>query len=114
MPFPSIRLLDVQQLDPAVALFEAQLREHGIATSVHDVRRFDALATEMPTPLNSATYAWDVREMKAAGILDFATELHNPNFADIAQAEGLFGVRVEYPEALEEALKKAFEHHGQP
>jgi pyruvate dehydrogenase (quinone) len=66
----------------------------------------------MPTPLNSATYAWDVREMKAAGILDFATELHNPNFADIAQAAGLFGVRVEYPEALEEALKKAFEHHG--
>src|ERR1700738_411510 len=38
MPFPSIRLLDVQQLDAAVALFEAQLREHGIATSVHDLR----------------------------------------------------------------------------
>jgi pyruvate dehydrogenase (quinone) len=51
-------------------------------------------------------------EMKAAGILDFATELHDPNFAAIAQAAGLFGVRVEYPETLAEGLKQAFEYDG--
>ena len=61
---------------------------------------------------NNSSLAFVELEMKAAGILDFATELHNPNFADIAQAAGLFGVRVEYPEALEGALKKAFEHDG--
>ena len=41
--------------------------------------------------------------MKAAGILDFATNLHNPSFAKIAKAAGLFGARAEYPEELVEA-----------
>ena len=29
--------------------------------------------------------------MKAAGVLDFATNLHNPDFAKIAEAAGLLG-----------------------
>jgi pyruvate dehydrogenase (quinone) len=61
---------------------------------------------------NNSSLAFVELEMKAAGILDFATDLQNPNFADIAQAAGLFGVRVEYPEGLAEDLKKAFEHNG--
>jgi pyruvate dehydrogenase (quinone) len=61
---------------------------------------------------NNSSLAFVELEMKAAGILDFATDLDNPNFADIAQAAGLLGVRVEYPETLTEALKKAFEHNG--
>jgi pyruvate dehydrogenase (quinone) len=61
---------------------------------------------------NNSSLAFVELEMKAAGILDFATDLQNPNFADIAQAAGLFGVRVEPPEALAEGLKKAFEHDG--
>jgi len=51
-------------------------------------------------------------EMKAAGILEYATELQNPNFADIAQAAGLLGLRVEDPGELKEAAKKAFAHEG--
>jgi pyruvate dehydrogenase (quinone) len=51
-------------------------------------------------------------EMKAAGILDFGTELNNSNFAEVAKAMGPFGARVEYPEELGGALKEAFVHDG--
>ena len=34
-------------------------------------------------------------EMKAAGFLDFGTELLNPDFAKIADAAGVFGLRAE-------------------
>ena len=51
-------------------------------------------------------------EMKAAGFVNFGTELHNPNFADVAQAIGIFGRRVENPADLEPALKEAFSHDG--
>ncbi len=39
-------------------------------------------------------------EMKAAGIVNFGTDLVNPNFADVAQAMGIFGRRVERPADL--------------
>jgi pyruvate dehydrogenase (quinone) len=51
-------------------------------------------------------------EMRAAGLLQTGTELENPDFAKVAQAAGLFGVRVEEPEALEGALRSAFQHDG--
>jgi pyruvate dehydrogenase (quinone) len=51
-------------------------------------------------------------EMKAAGIVNFGTELHNPNFADVAQAMGIFGRRVEQPADLEQALADAFAYDG--
>jgi len=35
--------------------------------------------------------------MKAAGILDYATDLHNPDFAKIAEAAGLLGLTAEIP-----------------
>jgi pyruvate dehydrogenase (quinone) len=61
---------------------------------------------------NNSSLAFVELEMKVAGILDFGTELHNPNFAEVAQAMGLFGVRVEYPEELSGALREAFSHDG--
>src|ERR1700726_3298749 len=36
-------------------------------------------------------------EMKAAGIVDFGTDLHNPNFAKMAEAAGLLGLTAETP-----------------
>jgi GNAT superfamily N-acetyltransferase len=38
MPCPCISLLDARQLDCAVALFSAQLKEHGITTPADDLR----------------------------------------------------------------------------
>ena len=51
-------------------------------------------------------------EMKAAGIVNFGTDLHNPDFAAVAQAMGLFGRRVEHPAELEQAVADAFAHDG--
>jgi pyruvate dehydrogenase (quinone) len=51
-------------------------------------------------------------EMKAAGIVTYGTDLDNPDFAGIATATGLFGVRVEKAEDLEAALRAAFAHDG--
>ena len=51
-------------------------------------------------------------EMKAAGIVNFGTELHNPDFGAVAQAIGIFGRRVEQPGDLEQALADAFAHEG--
>jgi len=51
-------------------------------------------------------------EMKAAGIVNFGTELVNPDFGAVARAMGLFGRRVEHPAELEQALSEAFAHDG--
>ena len=51
-------------------------------------------------------------EMKAAGIPTFGTDLDNPDFAGMARAAGLFGVRVDKAGDLEDALRAAFEHDG--
>lgn len=51
-------------------------------------------------------------EMKAAGIVNYGTDLVNPNFADVARAMGIFGRRVEQPADLEQALADAFAVDG--
>ena len=51
-------------------------------------------------------------EMKAAGIVNFGTDLVNPNFADVAAAMGIFGRRVEQPSDLQQALADAFAYDG--
>ncbi|OBI03000.1 pyruvate dehydrogenase [Mycolicibacter heraklionensis] len=51
-------------------------------------------------------------EMKAAGIVNFGTELDNPDFGAVATALGMFGRRVERPADLETALAQAFAHDG--
>ena len=51
-------------------------------------------------------------EMKAAGILDFATDLRNPDFAKIAEAAGLLGLSAETPEQVRPMLNKALAHPG--
>lgn len=51
-------------------------------------------------------------EMKAAGFVNFGTDLDNPDFAQVARAVGIHGERVEEPDDLEGALRRAFEHDG--
>ncbi|MGH7117693.1 MAG: ubiquinone-dependent pyruvate dehydrogenase [Acetobacteraceae bacterium] len=51
-------------------------------------------------------------EMKAAGYLDTGTDLQNPDFAALANAVGVLGLRVERPEEIEPALEKALAHDG--
>ncbi|HWX66606.1 MAG TPA: ubiquinone-dependent pyruvate dehydrogenase [Rhodanobacter sp.] len=51
-------------------------------------------------------------EMKAAGFLPTGTRLENPDFAKVAEAVGIYGVRVEDPAQLADAVKLAFAHDG--
>ena len=51
-------------------------------------------------------------EMKAAGFLDFGTALHNPDFAKMADAAGILGLRAEMPEQVHPMLVQALKHDG--
>src|SRR6202051_14367 len=51
-------------------------------------------------------------EMKSAGILDFGTDLHNPDFTKIAEAAGLLGLRAETPDQVEPAISQALKYDG--
>jgi pyruvate dehydrogenase (quinone) len=51
-------------------------------------------------------------EMKSMGIIEFATDLKNPDFVKIAEASGLLGLHVDTPAQLAPALKKALAHDG--
>jgi pyruvate dehydrogenase (quinone) len=51
-------------------------------------------------------------EMKAAGFLDFATHLENPDFTKIAEGAGLLGLEAETPEQVEPAIAAALKHDG--
>lgn len=51
-------------------------------------------------------------EMKAAGIVDFGTDLQNPNFARLAEAAGLLGLTAETPDQVRPMLAQALAHDG--
>jgi pyruvate dehydrogenase (quinone) len=51
-------------------------------------------------------------EMKAAGFVTYGTDLVNPDFAAVANAMGIKGIRVEKSKELRNALRDAFSHKG--
>ena len=51
-------------------------------------------------------------EMKAAGILDFGTDLQNPNFAKMAEGAGLLGLTAETPAQVRPMISQALKHDG--
>ena len=51
-------------------------------------------------------------EMAVAGLPDYQTELKNPNFAKLAEAIGIMGVRIENPGDVSSGFKKALEQSG--
>jgi pyruvate dehydrogenase (quinone) len=62
--------------------------------------------------LNNGTLGFVEMEMKASGFLDTGCDLKNPNFADMAQAMGIKGVRVEKPQDLQSAVREVLAHKG--
>jgi len=62
--------------------------------------------------LNNGSLGFIEMEMKASGFLDTGCELKNPNFAAMAEAMGIKGIRVEKPQDLKAALAEAFAHDG--
>ncbi len=70
---------------------------------------------ELPVKIvvfNNSSLAFVELEMKVAGLLNFGTDLLNPNFAKLADATGILGLRVEKPEELQAALEQALRHDG--
>jgi pyruvate dehydrogenase (quinone) len=51
-------------------------------------------------------------EMKSAGVVNFGTDLRNPDFAKIAEGAGLLGVKAETAEQVEPAIAQALAHDG--
>lgn len=51
-------------------------------------------------------------EMKAAGVVNYATELENPRFSDLAEAIGITGIRVDRPKDLDKAVKEFMDVDG--
>lgn len=62
--------------------------------------------------LNNGALGFVEMEMKAGGFLDTAVDLQNPNFAAMAQAMGVKGIRIERAQDLEAGIAEAFAHDG--
>jgi pyruvate dehydrogenase (quinone) len=62
--------------------------------------------------LNNGTLGFVQMEQMANGFLDTGCELENPNFASMAEAVGVKGIRVEKPQDLKAALADALCHDG--
>jgi pyruvate dehydrogenase (quinone) len=62
--------------------------------------------------LNNGTLGFVELEMKANGFVDSGCDLTNPNFAAMAQAVGIKGIRVEKPQDLRGAVQEALAYDG--
>ena len=51
-------------------------------------------------------------EQKSTGFLDFGTKFANPNFAAMAEASGIRGIRLEDPDGVRDGIAAAFAHDG--
>ena len=51
-------------------------------------------------------------EQKSTGFLDFGTKLDNPNFAAMAEAMGIRGIRLTNPAEVDEGIAAALAHDG--
>jgi pyruvate dehydrogenase (quinone) len=61
---------------------------------------------------NNGTLGFVELEQKSTGFLDFGVDLQNPNFAAMAEAVGIRGIRLEDPADVKEGLAAAFAHDG--
>ncbi|MGA3045890.1 MAG: ubiquinone-dependent pyruvate dehydrogenase [Terracidiphilus sp.] len=85
----------------------------GLAMLMGDLLSLSQL--KLPVKLivfNNSSLAFVELEMKAAGILDFGTDLHNPNFAKMADAAGILGLRAETADQVRPMIEQALSHDG--
>jgi pyruvate dehydrogenase (quinone) len=70
---------------------------------------------ELPAKIvvfNNGALGFIELEQKATGFLDYGTELKNPNFAAMAEAAGIRGIRLENPSQVDEGIGAALAHDG--
>jgi pyruvate dehydrogenase (quinone) len=61
---------------------------------------------------NNGTLGFIELEQRATGFLDFGTSFKNPNFATMAEAVGIRGIRLEDPADVEPGIAAALAHDG--
>jgi pyruvate dehydrogenase (quinone) len=61
---------------------------------------------------NNGTLGFVELEQKSTGLLEFGVELNNPDFAAMAKAMGIYGVRLEDPADVELGIAAALAHDG--
>jgi pyruvate dehydrogenase (quinone) len=61
---------------------------------------------------NNSALGFIELEQKSTGFLNFGTGFQNPNFAAMAQAAGIRGIRLEDPAEVEEGITTALAHKG--
>jgi len=61
---------------------------------------------------NNSALGFIELEQKSTGFLNFGTGFQNPNFAAMAQAAGIRGIRLEDPAEVEEGITTALAHNG--
>lgn len=62
--------------------------------------------------LNNGTLGFVELEQKATGFVDFGTGLDNPDFAAMAEAVGIRGIRITDPATVERDIAAALAHDG--
>ncbi len=74
-----------------------------------------AAELDLPVKLmvfNNSTRGMVRAEMEVAGYPPWGTDVKNPDFGAVARAVGISGERVEKPEDIEPAIKRALDHKG--
>jgi pyruvate dehydrogenase (quinone) len=69
---------------------------------------YDTVQEKLPIKVavfNNSALGFVEIEQKVEGLLDAYTDLHNPDFARVAEAIGIWGRRVENPDLVEEAVQ---------
>jgi pyruvate dehydrogenase (quinone) len=61
---------------------------------------------------NNGTLGFVELEQKSTGFLDFGVDFQNPNFAAMAKAMGIYGVRLEDPADVDSGVAAALAHDG--
>jgi len=61
---------------------------------------------------NNGTLGFVELEQKSTGFLEYGTELENPNFAAMAEAVGIRGIRLQDAGEVDNGMEAAFAHEG--
>lgn len=61
---------------------------------------------------NNSSLGFVEVEQKSTGVLPYGTDLESPNFAAMAEAIGIKGIRLEHPDDVEAGLREALAHDG--
>jgi len=85
----------------------------GLSMLMGDILSLRQLQTPVKIVLfKNNSLAFVELEMKAAGIIDFGTDLQNPDFAKMADAVGILGLTASTPEEVKPMLAQALQHDG--